>query len=244
MYNVHCMWPSWVVYLALHHPQPSPQAWIHHGPWNRLKGRVRSRIWIFVMGFDLMLPWHHQSTVFRHGRWRHSWPEWSTVSLILQCLEYFNLISAVLWYVWFLASAKQYIKAISSQRYTVLSIQKFGSAPRLPTFAEATGLGPDEIYTYHIITYPTYIFIPQIFPENQSWSLKKTAIPYNSPTNLLITSISSIKSSSYQISWVSRLQGSPHQDATLQSHEQMCRSWQFWKYRNVKHVKTVHECEW
>lgn len=154
-FQIHCMNPSWAAYLALHHPQPSPQAWIHHGPWKgwkaeRLKGCIRHHhLYPFyhVWDFDLMLPWHHQSTVFRHGRWGHSWPEWSTFYSLILPWNALNTSITAIWYVWFLTSAKQYIKALF-RRKDIRYIQFRNSAPRLPTFAEATGLGPDENHTH------------------------------------------------------------------------------------------------
>lgn len=85
------------------------------------------------------------------------------------CLEMpWILRSTAIWYVWFLTSAKQYIKA-HFRRKDIRYIQFRNSAPRLPTFAEATGLGPDENHTHIITIHHNSSHIPlisQIFPEN------------------------------------------------------------------------------
>ena len=223
----HCVNPSWVAYLALHHPQPSPQAWIHHGPWKgwkaeRLKDCIRHHhLYPFyhVWDFDL-LPWHHQSTVFRHGRWGHSWPEWSTFySLILpwnalNTSIYSNLIRLVLNFSQTIHQIHQ--SPLSSQRYTLHSIQKFGS--KTPDFCWSNWAWTwRKSHTHHhnssqFITHSTNI--SNLSRKSELWI-------HNSPRNRSNTSMSS------KSSCLCGLQGSTHRDATLQSREQTCRS-QLW----------------
>ena len=145
---------------------------------------------------------------------------------------------------WFLTSAKQYIKALSSQRYTLyvtyVTYVTFNSEIRLRSKT------PDFCWSNWAWTWRnehiSYHHISHIHIHTSNLSGKSELIFKKNGNSISITSISSIKSSSYQVSWVSRLQGSPHQDATLQSHEQMCRSWQFWKYRNK--CETCENREW
>lgn len=217
----HCMNPSWVAYLALHHPQPSPQAWIHHGPW---KGWKAEFAYVYhVWDFDLMLPWHHQSTVFRHGRWGHSWPEWSTFYSILpwnalNTSIYRSLIRLVL-----NLSQTIHQNPLSSQRYTLHWIQKFGS--KTPDFCWSNWAWTWRKSYHHnssqFITHSTNI--SNLSRKSKLWN-------HNSPRNRSNTSMSSKSSCFFG------LRGSTHQDATLQSREQTCRS-QLWScgigYRNT-----------
>lgn len=166
----HCMNPSWVAYLALHHPQPSPQAWIHHGPWKGWKAkRLHTAppfisIWI-CLGFwsAAMAPPVDRLSSRSVGAFL-AWVVYTRWS----CLEMpWILRSTAIWYVWFLTSAKQY-KA-HFRRKDIRYIQFRNSAPRLPTFAEATGLGPEENHTHIITIHHNSSHIPlisQIFPEN------------------------------------------------------------------------------
>lgn len=128
---------------------------------------------------------------------------------------------------------------LSSQRYTLHSIQKFGS--KTPDFCWSNWAWTwRKSHTHHhnssqFITHSTNI--SNLSRKSELWI-------HNSPRNRSNTSMSS------KSSCLCGLQGSTHQDATLQSRERTCRS-QLWScgignrntWETWKHRKHVNECQ-